>query len=466
MKKTLSLILLCLVFATIARAQNAVWGVSSCSAQSFRLDRDGPQNITDSTSSYEYVGVDYAMDVQVSGSIVYAVLLEAGRTAITVTDTGGIFLDSIHLPYVAHGQQLNLFPGGGYGTLLVEDTWGNWLTYILDLQDPLAIDTIALLSYGGPLVISNLAMFMAINTVGLVSFDVSNPIVPRPLDTLSGFNSLVNVKDIDIERGVIYTTGNGNVGVFDVSDPQNLQWLNTWTVPFFGSIRTLDAVDTFLYAGIQDSTPGCIVSKFNVSNPSGPLILVDTLSNPTFQHVNQIRADVRGRIFLSATSNYSSGPFGDMVIAYLISDSVSIQLADTVIIGVATPCFFWERPIALDDTTCSTTSADFYAMISGYTVQVIHQPTAPAAHWTWYFGDGDSSNQLNPSHTYQQAGTYTVCLHAYDNCSPVMQDSCIQIQIGVTGVTPFNDHIYNIYPNPSSGTFKIMFPEDWDQIRV
>jgi len=37
-------------------------------------------------------------------------------------------------------------------------------------------------------------------------------------------------------------------------------------------------------------------------------------------------------------------------------------------------------------------------------------PLAPADSVTWVFGDGSSSNDVNPLHTYTSAGNYTVCL--------------------------------------------------------
>lgn len=41
-----------------------------------------------------------------------------------------------------------------------------------------------------------------------------------------------------------------------------------------------------------------------------------------------------------------------------------------------------------------------------FTDQSSHNPTS----WTWDFGDGNGSTQQNPSHTYQNAGIYTVSL--------------------------------------------------------
>lgn len=49
-----------------------------------------------------------------------------------------------------------------------------------------------------------------------------------------------------------------------------------------------------------------------------------------------------------------------------------------------------------------------------------------ATSWYWSFGDGNTSNDQNPLHTYTEAGTYQVCLTAADSCSGV---KCQTIQI-------------------------------------
>jgi uncharacterized membrane protein (UPF0182 family) len=43
-------------------------------------------------------------------------------------------------------------------------------------------------------------------------------------------------------------------------------------------------------------------------------------------------------------------------------------------------------------------------------VQFTDQPMGTVATWSWDFGDGQTSDEQNPSHTYQSAGIYTVSL--------------------------------------------------------
>jgi len=45
-----------------------------------------------------------------------------------------------------------------------------------------------------------------------------------------------------------------------------------------------------------------------------------------------------------------------------------------------------------------------------FTVIFMDQSLGPITGWTWYFGDGDSSNDTNPVHIYDSAGVYNVML--------------------------------------------------------
>ena len=66
-------------------------------------------------------------------------------------------------------------------------------------------------------------------------------------------------------------------------------------------------------------------------------------------------------------------------------------------------------------------SANFSYGFQGNTFYFSDQSTGgPFVSWNWNFGDGNNSSLQNPSHTYANAGTYTVCLTAVsqtDTCS-------------------------------------------------
>lgn len=94
-------------------------------------------------------------------------------------------------------------------------------------------------------------------------------------------------------------------------------------------------------------------------------------------------------------------------------------------------------------------SADFSGTpLSGcypLTVQFTDLSTGPVISWDWNFGDGTPHSSLqNPSHTYQNAGTYTVSLK-------VTSDSCTNTETKINYVTVLTAPVANFQGSPTTG---------------
>jgi PKD repeat protein len=91
-------------------------------------------------------------------------------------------------------------------------------------------------------------------------------------------------------------------------------------------------------------------------------------------------------------------------------------------------------PIA-DFTTTPAPSTDTLYICSGQTVYT-NNTSQYATNYIWDFGDGYTSNATNPTHSYNQAGTYTLSLVATDN-SPIPMiceaDAGLLSVIGIEG---------------------------------
>ncbi|WP_372770853.1 trypsin-like serine protease [Pseudoalteromonas sp.] len=72
-----------------------------------------------------------------------------------------------------------------------------------------------------------------------------------------------------------------------------------------------------------------------------------------------------------------------------------------------------------DDTNDNAPTANFSFTINGLTTQFSDSSSDDNGinSYQWDFGDGSSSQQQNPSHQYQQAGTYTVKLTVVDTAN-------------------------------------------------
>lgn len=103
------------------------------------------------------------------------------------------------------------------------------------------------------------------------------------------------------------------------------------------------------------------------------------------------------------------------------------------------PLFAFAFLIYSANAQFSSCTAFFLYSDSGLTVTFTdssYGTTSPTT-WNWGFGDGFSSTQQSPSHTYAQAGTYAVCLTVtkpFTNCQSTFCDSVV-----VTGIPPCVD---------------------------
>lgn len=94
------------------------------------------------------------------------------------------------------------------------------------------------------------------------------------------------------------------------------------------------------------------------------------------------------------------------------------------------------------DTTCQTVTVSCNPPVAAYTyttlgttAQFTNQTPAPVNSWTWTFGDGGTSTQQNPSHTYANQGIYQVCLITAGPCGA--DTVCQQVVVCILPNTNF-----------------------------
>lgn len=114
-------------------------------------------------------------------------------------------------------------------------------------------------------------------------------------------------------------------------------------------------------------------------------------------------------------------------------------------------------------TTCNALLPNYTYQVSGFTTAFNN--TTQSAHpndmlYTWKFGDGTTSNDKNPTHTYTVANTYNVCLIAKDLVNNCIDSVCKQITISSVPTCNANFGIISSTPNtiglvaPATVTFK------------
>jgi choice-of-anchor B domain-containing protein len=76
-------------------------------------------------------------------------------------------------------------------------------------------------------------------------------------------------------------------------------------------------------------------------------------------------------------------------------------------------------------TVNAAPSADFNYVVNGAVVTFSN--LSGNGSYTWNFGDGSTSSEENPVHSYQQVGTYTVTLSAENSCGAVTYSQVVEI---------------------------------------
>jgi hypothetical protein len=86
------------------------------------------------------------------------------------------------------------------------------------------------------------------------------------------------------------------------------------------------------------------------------------------------------------------------------------------------------------------------------------------ANYHWDFGDGDTSNLINPAHTYTSSGLYYVCLDIIDHANICSYEFCDSLYIECQKPNGINDNgIYAkllVFPNPSNEIFYLQNNSD------
>lgn len=97
---------------------------------------------------------------------------------------------------------------------------------------------------------------------------------------------------------------------------------------------------------------------------------------------------------------------------------------------------------------CNALSSGFSYSVAGMTVDFSVSSITGSATFNWNFGDGSVGSGIAPTHHYDSAGTYSVCLVAGNACET--DTTCQTVAVIATSVPVIVTNEWKAYPNPLS----------------
>ncbi len=86
----------------------------------------------------------------------------------------------------------------------------------------------------------------------------------------------------------------------------------------------------------------------------------------------------------------------------------------------------------------------------GLTVTFTDETSGSPDKWLWGFGDGETSTEQNPIHSYEEMGIYNICLFVQETNNGCSKSFCKTINVGTTSVDEVHTFApLTLYPNPS-----------------
>ena len=108
------------------------------------------------------------------------------------------------------------------------------------------------------------------------------------------------------------------------------------------------------------------------------------------------------------------------------------------------------KEVDLSDS-CLLLQSEFTAQVNSNerTVEFTNQSSGEYSYILWGFGDGNTSTEMNPEHTYSQDGIYNVCLVLRDEATGCSDYHCFEVEVGnVSAPQIRKQKEWVLYPNP------------------
>jgi uncharacterized delta-60 repeat protein len=116
--------------------------------------------------------------------------------------------------------------------------------------------------------------------------------------------------------------------------------------------------------------------------------------------------------------------------------------------------YIYSMPRYFSGLDCPEPVANYAYQVIDDSIVHFQDKSSSASQWHWNFGDGMTSSEKDPVHTYATHGIYMVCLDISDTCG--VANVCDTVLVYPAGVKEHSSSDLTIYPNPATGRIKVI----------
>lgn len=174
-------------------------------------------------------------------------------------------------------------------------------------------------------------------------------------------------------------------------------------------------------------------------------------------HFTNTSANATSYSWSFAGGGPSSSTLTNPVVVYDSAGIFNVQLIATGIAGTDT--LLQSQYITVTGANAAFSVIDTLVYLPSANVVFLNTST-DATSYFWDFGDGITSTDQNPWHTYDTTGIYTVTLIAYNSLcgnDTLIMGNYIHVDTGV-GITELNEiNDISVFPNPATENIEVVF---------
>ena len=259
----------------------------------------------------------------------------------------------------------------------------------------------------------------------------------------------------DDELVVSLTNGSSTIELMRVNASTS-DWTTFTSDPLAGQIAFTDAMRLTVATSDLAATGHIVEAMFDdfevVPSSQPELLISEAFGCAPLTVTYSVAPSVGSVDFLLIGADRTSVSGTSATVAYSTPGNYSVAL----VTGPSSmrDTFLYTNVVRVD----AAPAAAFSAAPIDLSVNFINQSTN-AASYSWNFGDGDTSTDLNPVHSYDQPGTYDVTLVAVAACG---NDTTTQsVTVISTGVREFAAASgITVLGNPASDAIQVLYTGD------